>query len=180
MGPEAPVGRYPNIWCPSKNQLLQILWDGFIKMCLNHSLGLFPLPPRLSEWSSRLPGHSVCPHGFSARHSPSLPTHRGLSPRDVPRVNAKAVHGPGQAGINNTALVAILATRKSQRESPWVVASVCWCSGKGWCRVLLVQPLKCKEPNATKKLSPVPLLYQDKSSYHGEGRAEGVCTMGRA
>lgn len=68
---------------------------------------------------------------------------------------------------------------KITKESPWVIASVCWCSGKGWCRVLLFQPLKCKEPNATKKFSPVPLLHQVKGSYHGEGRAEGAYTVGR-
>lgn len=88
---------------------MQSLWDWLQQGMPQSFPWLVLLPPWLSEWSSRLPGHSMCPHGLSARHSPSLPLHRGLSPWNMPRVHAKAVHGPGQAGINNTALAAILA-----------------------------------------------------------------------
>lgn len=137
--------------------------------------------PTMAQWVELTAAWAQCVPTWPLCQTQPFPAPtQGFSPYNMPRVNAKAVHEPGQAGINNPALVAILATGKSQRETPWVTASVCWCSGKGWCRVFLFQPQKCKEPNATKKLSPVPLLHQDKSSHHGEGRAEGTCTVGRA
>lgn len=109
VGPGVPVGIYPNIWCPRnyKNQLLQSLWDGFSRVCLNHSLGWFCSHHGSvsgAAWAQGVPTWPLC------QTQPFPAPTQGLSPHDMPRVNA---HGPGQGGFNNTALVAILATGKS-------------------------------------------------------------------